>query len=103
VARQVDGDRGTADGQCHGVPRTRALAAVVQEHQFRRTVTPEHPADVTASGNVDPTPADAEPLAGDARIRRCLRDERELIAELGEFFRLEGHVPTLSRPQTACQ
>ena len=54
MAGQVDSHRGAAGGQGHGVPGARALARVVQEHQLRRPVTPEHPAHVAAGGNAEP-------------------------------------------------
>ena len=34
VAGQVDGDKGAAQGQAHGVPRVRVLRTTVEQHQL---------------------------------------------------------------------
>ena len=45
VAGQVDGQRGQAEAEDHGVPGVRVLAAAVQEHHLRWLVTPLERAD----------------------------------------------------------
>ena len=40
VAGQVDGQRGHAEAEDHGVPGVRVLSAAVQEHHLRRSVAP---------------------------------------------------------------
>jgi hypothetical protein len=87
VAGQVDRDRCAADGDCHGIPGAGALTEVMQEHDVRLRITPEHAADVAASGNVDPSPPDPrQGTAAGASLLRRLRDKRELIPEFRELL-----------------
>ena len=89
VAGKVDGYRRAARGQGRRVPGAGALAAVVEEHDLRRSRAPEHSADVPSGGHVDPATAGPwQRGAGNARSRRCLVDKSELVAEFGECL---GH------------